>query len=465
MSVEISGGAAALAEFVVDGIPPAPARERATAAICDTAGVILAGASESPARMVQQMVAEESRGECRVFGTPGTAGPAGAALANGVAAHALDFDDMCFVSLAHPSCALVPAILAAGEITHAPGAALLDAYVIGFEVECRLGLVMNPRHYHARGWHCTSTIGTLGAAAAAARVLGLRAGETRHALGIAASAASGLKENMGSMVKPLHAGMAARNGLMAARLAARGFTASADAIDGPQGFLAAMDSQHLTLDPAAADLGVRWEILESGITVKLYPSCAATHPPLDALLDLKREAGFTHAQVESIDIEVDSMTPRLLLYDRPTTGLEAKFSMPFCAAAALVLGHPRVDTFEKRAIDDRAVQALMPRVRLRINPAFDAAAPLSRALVTISLQDGRVLTRAADGARGYPGRLSSDELAAKFASCASGALSSSASAAAWSALQGIERLTDVRELTSLLVSGGPPEGGHYKPAR
>ena len=452
MSVEISGGAAALAEFVVDGMPPAAARQRAAAAIGDTAGVILAGATEPAARMVQQMVLEESHGECRVLGTPGTAGPGGAALANGVAAHALDFDDMCFVSLAHPSCALVPAILAAGEIARAPGGALLDAYVIGFEVECRLGIAMNPRHYHERGWHGTSTIGTLGAAVASARVLGLRAAQTRHALGIAASAAGGLKENMGSMVKPLHAGMAARNGLMAARLAARGLTASADALDGPQGFLAAMDSQHLTLDPAAADLGVRWEILETGITVKLYPSCAATHPPLDALLDLKRETGFLHEHVESIDIEVDSMTPRLLLYDLPTTGLEAKFSMPFCAAAALVLGHPGVDTFEKPAIDDRAVQALMPRVRMRVNPAFDAAAPLSQAVVIVSLRDGRVLTRAADGARGYPGRLSSDELAAKFVSCARRTLTPERVAGAWAGLQRIEQLADVRELTALLAS-------------
>jgi 2-methylcitrate dehydratase PrpD len=452
VSVEISGGAAALAEFVVDGTPPAAARQRAAAAIGDTAGVILAGATEPPARMVQQMVGEESRGECRVLGTPGTAGPSGAALANGVAAHALDFDDMCFVSLAHPSCALVPAILAAGELAHSPGGALLDAYVIGFEVECRLGIVMNPRHYHERGWHCTSTIGTIGAAAAAARVLGLGADQTRHALGIAASAASGLKENMGSMVKPLHAGMAARNGLMAARLAVRGFTASADALDGPQGFLAAMDSQHRTLDPAAADLGVRWEILETGITVKLYPSCAATHPPLDALLDLQGETGFTHEQVEAIDIEVDSMTPRLLLYERPTTGLEAKFSMPFCAAAALVLGHPRVDTFEVRIIDDPAVQALMPRVRMRANPAFDASTPLSRTVVTVALRDGRVVTRSADGARGYPGRLSSDELAAKFAACARRALTPEGVAGAWSSLQRIEQLADVRELTTLLAS-------------
>src|SRR5204862_8053021 len=129
--------------------------------------------------------------------------------------------------------------------------------------------------------------GTLGAAAAAARVLGLDAARTRHALGIAASAACGLKENLGTMVKPLHAGLAARNGVMAARLAERGFTASPHALDGPQGYPAAMDSEHPGLDHAVADLGTRWEILQTGITVKLYPSCAATHPPLDALLELK----------------------------------------------------------------------------------------------------------------------------------------------------------------------------------
>jgi 2-methylcitrate dehydratase PrpD len=451
VGVETKNGVAAFAEFIVGGVPPVAARQRAAAAVGDTVGVILAGAIEPAARMVQEMADEESGGDCRILGTSQTAGPDGAALANGVAAHALDYDDMCFVSLAHPSCALVPAILAAGETAHASGRALLDAYVVGFELECRLGNVMNPRHYHERGWHCTSTIGTLGAAASAARTLGLTADQTRHALGIAASAASGLKENMGSMVKPLHAGMAARNGLMAARLAARGFAASAEAIDGPQGFLAAMDSEHRSLAPAAADLGVRWELLETGVTVKLYPSCAATHPPLDALLDLKREAGFTHDQVQSIAIEVDSMTPRLLLYVRPTTALEAKFSMPFCAAAAVVLGHPQVDTFDETVIADRAVQDLMRRVQMQVNPAFDTATPLSQTLVTVTLNDGRRLTRSADGARGYPGRLSTDDMEMKFMACASRTLSHTAISRAWSALQTIDDVTDLRQLTSVLV--------------
>jgi 2-methylcitrate dehydratase PrpD len=292
MSIHVDDAVAVVADFIATARVPADARARAGMAFRDTLGVMLAGAAEPAARIAQAMAAEEGRGACSVIGTGVQTSAGQAALANGVAAHALDYDDMCFVSLAHPSCALVPALLAAGELMHASPVALQDAYVVGFEVECRLGEVMNPRHYDQRGWHCTSSIGTVGAAAAAARVLGLEADATRHALGIAASSACGLKENIGTMVKPLHAGLAARNGLLAAQLAQRGFTASAQALDGPQGYLHAMDSERPTLEPAVASLGARWEIIATGVTVKLYPSCAATHPPLDAIRGLARDEGI-----------------------------------------------------------------------------------------------------------------------------------------------------------------------------
>jgi 2-methylcitrate dehydratase PrpD len=441
---------ASISEFVTAGAPPIGARERAAVAVCDTVGVALAGAHEPAARMVRATVTADSQGPCRILGTHDRASAIEAALANGVAVHALDFDDMCFVSMAHPSCALVPAALAAAELAGASGQGLLDAYVVGFEVECRLGMVMNPRHYHVRGWHCTSSIGTLGAAAAAARVLALPATATVHALGIAASLACGLKENIGTMVKPLHAGVAARNGVMAARLAQQGFTASQQAIDGPQGYLAAMDSDRpaSALAERIADLGARWEILETGISVKLYPSCAATHPPLDALLQLVRRHGFHAEDVEAIDVEVDSMTMRLLIYDRPATGLEAKFSMPFCAAAAVIFGHPTIDTFGVSRISDPRVQQLIPRVSLRANQAFDAAAPLSQARVTVRLRDGLTLTERADGARGYPGRLTDDELAAKFLGCAERSLSRAAADRALGALRAIDSTANVRTLTA-----------------
>ena len=455
MKVATRSVAAGLSEFVSAGAPPADARHRAAIAVCDTIGVILAGAPEPAARIARTVVGADGHGPCRVLGTSSSASAADAALLNGVAAHALDFDDMCFVSLAHPSCALVPAALAAAELVEASGRSVLDAYVIGFEIECRLGITMNPRHYHERGWHCTSSIGTLGAAAAAARVLGLDAAATAHALGIAASSACGLKENIGTMVKPLHAGMAARNGLMAARLAKEGFTASEFAIDGPQGYLTAMDSERpaAALADALADLDSRWEILDTGVTVKLYPSCAATHPPLDVLLDLKRRHGFTADDVEAIDVEVDSMTPRLLIYARPTSALEAKFSMPFCAAAAIVFGHPTIDTFDVPRIRDERVQALMTRVTLRANPAFDSAGPpLSQARVSVRLRDGRTVADRADGARGYPGRLSDGELAAKFLGCAERSLTRTAAERALIALRTSDGAANVRTLTALCVS-------------
>ncbi|HJZ71289.1 MAG TPA: MmgE/PrpD family protein [Vicinamibacterales bacterium] len=439
-----------LASFVVSAAPPSRARATAARAFLDTIGVTLAGVGEPAARIVQRVTGTESSGACGVIGTSLRTSAANAALANGTAAHALDFDDMCFVSLAHPSAPLVSAALAAGEWTGASGAELLDAYVVGFEIEGRLGRAMNPRHYR-RGWHCTATIGTIGTAAAAARLFGLDVEQTGHALAIAASEASGVKENFGTMVKPLHAGLAARNGVMAAQLARGGLTASAAAIDGTQGFLAAMDSERSSLD-GAADLGTRWEIVDTGITVKLYPSCAGTHPTLDALLDLRRLVGFTAADVEAVEIGVDPIVPTILIHDRPTTGLEGKFSMPFCAAAAVVHGRVGNETFDASHLQDEAVRAMQSRVTMRVDPTLDSSAPpLTQSRVTVRLRDGRALTAEAKGARGYPTRpAGDDELGAKFLSCAEAALTREGARAALAALREIDTSRDVRALMMLL---------------
>jgi len=438
---------ARLGSFAINAAPPAMARVMAARALLDTVGVALAGAMEPVSRIARRVVEQDGSGPCRVLGTTLHASPGNAALANGTAAHALDYDDMCFVSLAHPSAPLVSAALAAAETAGASGAALLDAYVAGFELEGRLGRAMNPRHYQ-RGWHCTSTLGTIGAAAAAARLLGLDAEAAGHALAIAASEASGLKENFGTMVKPLHAGLAARNGVLAAQLAKAGLTASAAAIDGPQGFLAAMDSEHAALDGVVGDLGTRWEILDTGITVKLYPSCAGTHPALDALLDLKRREGFSGDDVEAVEIGVDPIVPTILIYDRPSSGLEAKFSMPFCAAAAIVRGRVGLETFHASEITDPAIVAMQARVMMRIDPALDAsAAPLTQARVTVRLREGRVLTACANGARGYPDRpAGNEELAEKFMSCATQAVSAAQAVETLAALRGIESVADLRSV-------------------
>jgi 2-methylcitrate dehydratase PrpD len=444
-----------LGAFAATSVPPDEARQRAAAALLDTVGVTLAGVGEPATAIVRRLVVAEGGDACTVVGTRARASAGGAALANGTAAHALDYDDMCFVSLAHPSAPLVSALVAAGECAGASGRALLDAYVIGFEVEGRLGQALNPRHYQ-RGWHCTATLGTVGAAAAVSRVLGLDAPGASHALAIAASEAAGLKENFGTMVKPLHAGLAARSGVTAAFLARGGMTASSLALDGPQGLLHAMDGEHAAFGDTIADLGQRWEIVDTGITVKLYPSCAGTHPSLDAILDLRRREGFLADDVERIQIDVDSITPTILIHDRPATGLEGKFSMPFCAASAVVHGRVGIDTFDARHVNDPEVRRLMPKVSMRADPSLDGIAPaLSQARVTIQLRDGRLVSQDADGARGYPSRpASAAELEAKFLACAHRTLDEETTVKALRLLREIEGLADIRALTAALIPKG-----------
>ena len=436
-----------LAAFAAAAEPPAEARARARTAFLDTVGVTLAGAAEPVARATQRVAAAEGPGGCHIFGVTQTATASAAALANGTAAHALDYDDMCFVSLAHPSAPLASAAFAAAEQAGASGTALLAAYVVGFEVEACLGRALNPRHYQ-RGWHCTSTLGVLGAAMAVGRLLGLGPDRMTHALAIAASSASGLKENFGTMVKPIHAGLAARNGLLAARLAEAGVTGSPRALDGPQGLLHAMDGERAIAEAELAQLGRRWEILDTGITVKLYPSCAGTHPTLDAVLDLRRVHGFRAEDVSAVEIGVDAITPTVLVHPAPTTDLEAKFSMPFCVAAAIAEGEVTLATFDARHLEDPALRRLAARVTMRRDASLDAQAPpLTEATVRIVLADGRVLTQAAHGARGYPEQPASrDELAAKFLSCAAATLPGPDAARLLAALETLETVTDLRQL-------------------
>jgi 2-methylcitrate dehydratase PrpD len=448
-------GLRSFSRFVVSASVSEESLSLARNAVLDTVGVTLAGSREPAARVVQAVALEEGgASRCRILGTPHRTSAGSAALANGTAAHALDFDDMCFVSLAHPSAPLVCAGLAAAEIAEAPGRLLLEAYVVGFEVEAVLGRVMNPAHYH-RGWHCTSTLGSLGAAAAAARILRLDAEATLRALAIAASEASGLKENFGTMVKPLHAGLAARNGVLAALWARSGLSAAEGALDGRQGFLTAMASEKPRLEPELEKLGRHWEILQTGITVKLYPSCAATHPALDALFDLRRQHRFGPEEVEAVEIGVDATTPTVLIHDRPTSGLEAKFSMPFCAAAALTQGEVGLDTFELERVQDPGIQELLGRIRMRVEPDLgkDARA-LTQAQVRILLRDGRRLEKRANGARGYPANPASEaELEGKFRTCARRALPETALEQALTHLKNLDGLPDVRTLTELTKGG------------
>jgi 2-methylcitrate dehydratase PrpD len=344
---------------------------------------------------------------------------------------------------------LLAALLACGEAEMADGAALALGYLVGFEVDTALGAGMNPTHYE-RGWHATSTIGTLGCTAGAARVLGLDPAQTRHALALAASLASGLQENFGSMTKPYHAGHAARNGVLAARLAREGLTASESALDGKQGFVTAFGGH--ALEAALEGLGRRWHLVESGIAVKPYPSCAFTHPAVDALLDLRRQHGLTAAEIAGVEIGVNRIAIDVLSYTTPATALERKFSMQFCAATALVDGRLDFGSFQDGEVRDADVRALMPAVTMVVDGSLPGGLKEHAwSRVTVRLRDGRILSAPARGASGHPDRpLSAPALHEKFLGCAGPVIGREEAEAVAEQIAHLEEIPDLRVLTARL---------------
>jgi len=443
-----------IADFVVKSRweeCPTLAVEAARRAILDCLGVMLAGSVEPAARLVQA-VAEAEGGQplCTVVGTGRRTGAVWAALCNGTAAHALDFDDTNFVMMGHPSAPVLAAALAAGELALADGRALVHAFLLGFEVETTLAAAINPAHYN-HGWHATCTLGTLGAAAAAARLLGLDAQQTRMALAVAASQASGLKENFGTMTKPFHAGHAARSGVLAALLAREGWTASEQALEGPQGFIRVLGAGKR--DPEAlASLGAPWKILASGVAVKPYPSCACTHSVIDSTLELRRAHGLRPEDVAAITIGVNALVPNILIHSDPSTGLEAKFSAEFSAAAALVDGAVGISTFRDEKTQDPAIRELMRRVRVVVDP--EVPGDLERHVwtrVTIRLTDGQTLEIGPREVPGHPSNpLTMDALREKFGGCAGLVLPADRVASVRVMVEGIDACPDLRSLTAIL---------------
>ena len=446
---------ARLAEFIVKTTArdcPDVAVTQVRRAALDTLGVTLAGAAEPSAVAVRGVVrAEGSTPLCTVVGTSLRAAPTWAALANGTAGHAHDFDDTNFALMGHPSVPLLAAALAAAEAETASGRDVVVAYLVGFEISAALGIALNPDHY-TRGWHATSSIGTLGCAAAAAKLLGLDADQTRHALGVAASLASGLKENFGSMTKPFHAGHAARNGVFAAMLAREGFTASDTALDGTQGYAAAFSQTKLGAGAFEA-LGHEWQILASGIAVKPYPSCALTHSAIDALLALRAEHGLGADQVEDIEVGVNHVVPEVLRHHQPATGLEKKFSMQFCAAEALATGRVEIASFEEGATA-AGTRSLMDRVRMVVDPTLpDGLEQHAWSRVTVRLRDGRTLASPPRGASGHPDQpLTDAQLRAKFLGCAAPVLGAGEAEGVAEQLAHLEDVPDIRALTSRLAA-------------
>ncbi|MCC7426927.1 MAG: MmgE/PrpD family protein [Alphaproteobacteria bacterium] len=431
---------------------PAGGVARAKACILDLIGCALAGVDTEYAAPVRRaLAADGGRPAAQLFGTPLRLPPAAAALANGAAGHALDYDDSSPPMIGHPSGSLVPALFGLGEGRGASGRDVIAAYVAGLEASARLGRHLNPSHY-AAGWHATATLGTLAAATGAAKLIGLDEAGIRRAVGIAASSAGGIRKNFGTAVKPLHAGLAARNGVIAAMLSVEGLSADPDALDGERGFIDVFGGEE-TPDLAGVRFGGNQplEIVASGVGIKRYACCGCTHSALDALIALRAEYAPDPRAVASIHCTMNELVTDILVHHRPGTPSQAKFSMEYCLAVALLDGDCGIDQFTPERMQDPLLRDLLARVESAVDPAIPYRNGVYPSTVTIRMQDGSSVVRHADEAKGHPDfPLTVEELRLKFMSCARRALPEGQAAAAFDALADLETCNDIGAIATLL---------------
>jgi 2-methylcitrate dehydratase PrpD len=436
---------------------PQEAVQAAKVGILDTVGVTLAGSREDTTRIVENVTLYAMDGPSLIFGRGRHAGPLDAALVNGTASHALDFDDMNNTLGGHPSAPILPALFALADDIGASGRDFIAAYVAGFETECKIGLGVNFHHY-THGWHPTATLGVFGAAAACARLLKLPEDRTATALAIAASLACGIKANFGTMTKPLHIGHCARSGLFAALLARDGFTANAGAFEHKQGFLNVFNGEgHYDAGRILPAWAKPLDIVRPGIAVKQYPCCGSTHSALDALLGLIREHKPAPGDVERVDVWTHSRRLEHTNRPEPKSDLDAKFSVQYCMARALIDRRIAIEHFEGKRYDEPAIRSLLPRVHAATYTT--AQFPEDNhfgAEVKLTLQGGRVLAAKVDEPFG---RTSENPLPAallkeKFENCATRALPKERVGQLYSAIHGFENLKDVREVTAIIAGEG-----------
>jgi 2-methylcitrate dehydratase PrpD len=431
-------------------------------AVLDTVGVMLAGGRERAPRIVEEVLAlDNASGPSLVFGTARRVGCLDAALVNGTAAHVLDFDNTASNLGGHVSAVMVPALIAAAEAFGASGRDVLLGHTAGFETG-RIGHAVNPLHSD-KGWHPTSTLGVFAVAAACARMLGLSVAETETALALSTSLAAGTKANFGTMTKSLHAGQCARGGLLAALLARKGFTANPDAFEHKQGFfrLFAGEGQYDASRILAAWLAP-YDIVHPGASYKLYPCCYSTHAAVQGALELVRRHGALAPEAIA-RVDVATHPSRLLHTDRPDprSALEAKFSVQYCVARALLEGKVVLAHFDDEAHRDTRVRSILPRVHAApyTGPLFTPDDPFD-AEVRVTLTDGRSLAVKIDRPLGrtaaepvpYP------LLQGKFEDCAAQVVGRDAAAAAARSIEAMETLGSLRELTALLEPGA--SSGH-----
>jgi 2-methylcitrate dehydratase PrpD len=433
-------------------LPPDAVRW-AKVGILDTVGVTLAGSDDPSATIVASVLS--ANGPSLLLGTAKRTGALDAALVNGTASHALDFDDCNNTLGGHPSAPILPALFALADEIGASGRDFIAAYVAGFETECKISMGVNFYQY-TRGWHPSTTIGVFGAAAACAKLMKLDAERTAVALAIAASLASGIKSNFGTYVKPLHVGHCARNGLFAALLARGGYTASPVAFEHEQGYFEVYngvgnyDAEKIL--PAWAN---PLDIITPGIAIKQYPCCGSTHPAIDAMLELVRKHDLQPDAVERIQSWTHAR--RLAHTNRPDpqSTKDAKFSVQYCLARALVDRKVAIEQFEGETYRDPKVRAIMGRVHAA--PYTTGQFPAENhfgAEIKVTLRSGVVLSHKVDQPAGRTSAnpLPQERLKDKFDSCANRVLPAERTSAVYAAIMQLEKLADVRAVNDAMVA-------------
>lgn len=416
------------------------------AGFTDCIAVMAAGRGEPVVGILRTMLGVSNRGEATVCLDSGRAPAPEAAWINGTAAHALDYDDVALRG--HPSTVLVPAILAEAEALGSTGQEMATAYVAGYEVWADLVDREHGKH-HDKGWHPTGIFGPLAAAAACARLRRLDVRRTGATLGIAASRAGGLMANFGTMTKPFHAGCAAHTGVIAARLAALGMSSAVDVLEHPQGFLNAV-SPAGDFDLCESVSGRTWQIVRQGLSIKKYPICFAAHRAVDAILDLSHEHAILAEQVDGISVSLSVLAAKLLRNALPQTGLEAKFSIQFAVAAALISGNVGLHELTEEFVLSGAVQNLMKRVEVNTNENYDTEAPVQSVWdqVHVLLSSGDRLSSAqVKRPRGHPSNpLQPGELRRKFTDCLVAGSVEMNDERLFEVLDRVEKIGSVREI-------------------
>ena len=433
--------------------------------VIDGAGVVLAGSTTRGSGILRDYIRANYAGaDATVLGSETfRSSAAAAALANGASGHAMDFDDTqlssspdrIFGLLTHPTLPPLAAALAVGERMHVSGARLLEAFLTGFEVECKIAEAIHPAHY-GKGFHSSGTIGTFGAAAAAAKLLGLDAEATAHALAIASSLCAGIRVNFGTMTKPLHVGRAAQNGVMAAELASKGFSGGAGGLDGPWGFFQVFSfGNGFDADRIVGRLGRPHSIVTPGVSIKPYPCGVLGHPSMDAMRALVTDHDVRPERIRAIRLRAGSNILNPLRYPIAHSELEAKFCPAFMLSSIALRRKAGIHEFTDEFVRSAAVQEMMARVQTIQDPGIEARGfDRIRSIVEVDLEDGTRLVQEADERyRGGPERpFTRDELHEKFAECAALVLPQRVIDDTLAALESLEAVPDVAGLVRQIAA-------------